>query len=139
MLSIGSTGASSEGTRGMRRALFILCAAAAAAMFTASDASALTAPKAQIAAGSAGVVKVYHRARRGHDVFSNWCAYNCYRVSPCAAGGCFGRYHYSAYAYDQDLPFYYRWDRDASAVDNVLGAVHPYTGEPFLRLFERRY
>ncbi len=123
----------------MRRAHFILCAAAAAAMFAGSDASALTASKAQIAAGGNGVVKVYHRARSGHNLFGNWCAYNCYRVSPCAAGGCFGRYHYSAYAYDQDLPFYYRWDRDASAVDNVLGVAHSYTGGQFLRLFERRY
>lgn len=118
---------------------FILCAAAVAAIFTAGGASAMNAPKAQIAASGEAAVKVYHRARGGRDLFRNWCAYNCYRVSPCAWGGCFGRYHYSRYAYDQDLPFPYRWDRDARAADNVAGAFHPYTGEPFLRLFERRY
>ncbi len=121
------------------KGLFILFAAAAAAMFTAGDAFASNVTKAPTAVAGESAGRVYHRARGGRDVFRNWCAYNCYRVSPCAAGGCFGRYHYSRYAYDQDLPFPYRWDRDASAVDNFAGAFHPYTGEPVLRLFERRY
>jgi len=75
-----------------------------------------------------------YRGGRG-DLFSNWCAYNCYRVSPCAQGGCFGRYHYSQYPYDEDLPFRYRWDSDASIQDNILARAN--TG--YLRFFERQY
>jgi hypothetical protein len=119
------------------KTLFHLCIAAILAALPASQASALTVAKAEIAKGASPIVKVRHR--RGGGLFSNWCAYNCYRVSPCARGGCYGRYHYSQYRYDQDLPFCYRWDRDASPVDNVLGTVHTVTGEPFLRLFERTY
>ncbi len=117
--------------------LRFLLAAALATLLSASEASAFTPDLRGVAVS--GAVKVAHR-RHGNGLFSNWCAYNCYRVSPCARrGGCYGRYHYSHYRYDEDLPFAYRWDRDASAIDNVLGVVHPYTGDPFLRLFERRW
>ncbi len=124
------------------KAFLSLCAAAVAMTLSASEAPALTVSKVRVAAAD-GIVKVYHRghrhARGGNGLFSNWCAYNCYRVSPCASGECLGAYHYSHYLYDQDLPFPYRWDWDANAVDNVLGYIHPYTGDPFLRLFERTY
>lgn len=121
------------------KALPLLCAVAIAIMLSAGRASAFPTPEASVAAS--GVTKVYHRVRahRGGGLFSNWCAYNCYRVSPCARGRCLGRYHYSRYAYDQDLPFCYRYDRDGSAIDNVLATIHPYTGDPFLRTFERRW
>ncbi len=121
------------------KAIVCLSAAAVAALLSWSEASALPAPDLSRSAPANALVKIYH-GRRGHGLFSNWCAYNCYRVSPCARrGDCFGRYHYSHYRYDEDLPFPYRWDRDASAIDNVLGVIHPYTGDPFLRLFERRW
>lgn len=96
---------------------------AIAIMLSAGEASAHPAPKASIVAS--GMTKVYHRVRahRGGGLFSNWCAYNCYRVSPCARGRCLGRYHYSRYAYDQDIPFCYRYDRDGSAIDNLLATT----------------
>jgi hypothetical protein len=122
------------------KALTRLLAVAAVALFSYSAASAMPAPFHPVSSAANAVVKVKAHSRRGNGLFSNWCAYNCYRVSPCARrGGCYGRYHYSHYRYDEDLPFCYRWDRDASAIDNVLGVIHPYTGDPFLRLFERRW
>ena len=45
-------------------------------------------------------------ARHG-DLFSNWCAYNCYRVSRYARPP-LGRYGYSLLPYDQDLTFPHR-------------------------------
>ena len=118
------------------KTLLLLCAAVTA--FATSGASALPMPKTGIAVTVDAAVKVSHRHRHG-GLFANWCAYNCYLVSPCARGSCLGRYHYSRYPYDQDLPFHYRWDRDASAVDNVFAFVYPYTGEPLMRIGERTY
>jgi hypothetical protein len=103
-----------------------------------SGASAFNAPKAQITLISNGIVKVSHHRHRHGDLFSNWCAYNCYRVSRFARAP-LGRYHYSQYAYDQDLPFPHRWDIDASPVDNVLGVPQYYIGGPLLRAGERRW
>jgi hypothetical protein len=116
-----------------------LGAAALAAILSWGEAAALPAPDLSGAAAASSVVKLSHR-RRGDGLFSNWCAYNCYRVSPRARrGGRYGRYHYSHYRYDEDLPLPIGWDRDASPIDNALGNIHPYTGDPFLRLFERRW
>ncbi len=86
---------------------------------------------------SDGIVKVSHHHRRG-DLFSNWCAYNCYRVSRYTRAP-LGRYGYSQYAYDQDLPFPHRWDRDASPVDNALALPQYYIGTPLLSAGERRW
>ena len=119
------------------KALSCLCVGLFGVLLPAGAASALNAPVAQIAVPDEAIVKVSHHRRHG-GAFSNWCAYNCYRVSPSARAP-LGRYGYSQYAYDEDLPFPTRWDRDASPVDNVLGAIHPYTGEVFLRAFERRW
>ena len=118
------------------KALTCFCAGLLGTLLTAGAASALNPPVTRIAVPDEAVVKVSHHRHAG--AFGNWCAYNCYRVSRYARPP-LGRYGYSQYAYDQDLPFPPRWDRDASAVDNVLGVIHPYTGEPFLRLFERRW
>jgi hypothetical protein len=121
------------------KALLALGAAALAATLSWGGAAALPAPGLSAAASASYVVKV-SRGGRGAGLFSNWCAYNCYRVSPCARrGGCYGRYHYSHYRYDEDLPFPYRWDRDANAIDNGLGVIYPVTGEWFMRAFERRW
>ncbi len=90
------------------------------------------------AAKLASDVRASHRHRRG-GLFSNWCAYNCYLVPRCYNGKCLGRYGYSHYAYDEDLPFRYRWDRDASPIDNADAFVYRYTGEPLMRAFERTY
>jgi hypothetical protein len=107
------------------KALPLLSAVAIAIMLSPAGASAFPAPEASVAAS---VTKVTHRvrARRGGGLFSNWCAYNCYRVSPCARGRCLGRYHYSRYAYDQDIPFCYRYDRDGSAIDNLLATTRAF-------------
>jgi hypothetical protein len=121
------------------KTLLAFGAAALAASLYWGDAAAFSAPGLAAAPTASGGVKVSH-GRRGNGLFSNWCAYNCYRVSPCARrGGCYGRYHYSRYRYDEDLPFRYRWDRDASAIDNGLGLIYPVTGEWFMRAFERRW
>jgi hypothetical protein len=71
-------------------------------------------------------------------MFKNWCAYNCYAVPPCSRG-CYGRYGYSRLPYDQDLPFRYRYDRDAIPTDNGLALAYPITGEWIMRSFERIY
>jgi hypothetical protein len=118
--------------------LRFLLAASVAATLSASEALALGAPDLR-GATAPSAVKAAH-GRRGGGLFGNWCAYNCTRVSPCARrGGCYGRYHYSHYRYDEDLPFRYRYDRDASAIDNGLGVIYPITGEWLMRAFERRY
>jgi hypothetical protein len=100
----------------------------------ASDAFALTASRGLRANAGPMAAKVYHRHRHGNSGspnFKHWCAYNCYAISPCYRG-CLGRYGYRFYAYDQDLPFRYRYDRDASPIDNGFALV----GAPF---FERAY
>lgn len=121
------------------KALSCLCVGFFATFLTASAASALNAPAAAVAVpkdANAIVKASYHHTRRG--MFRNWCAYNCTLVSRFARPP-LGRYGYSQFAYDEDLPIAPRWDRDASPVDNVLGAIHPYTGEYFIRAFERRW
>ncbi|WKW52148.1 hypothetical protein [Rhodomicrobium lacus] len=117
------------------RASILFCVAAS--MFVAAKAQSFPAFDAPPTAAATQTIRVSDTGRhhgRG-DLFSNWCAYNCYRVSPCAQGGCFGRYHYSQYPYDEDLPFRYRWDPDASVQDNILARFN--TG--YLRAFERQY
>ncbi|MGO8954866.1 MAG: hypothetical protein ACLPWS_20000 [Rhodomicrobium sp.] len=119
-----------------------ICFAAAllAAAILGGEARALPASPAEIAATAPAIVKVRYRSRhrRNGGLFSQWCAYNCYTVPPCAHS-CFGRYGYSHYAYDQDLPFRYRYDWDAIPTDNALGLAYPVTGEPVMRLFEHTY
>ncbi|HZV20779.1 MAG TPA: hypothetical protein VE986_04460 [Hyphomicrobiales bacterium] len=107
-----------------------------AACFAASDAFAFTASQAPLANGAAMTVKVYHRHRhvRGGPNFKHWCAYNCYAISRCYRG-CLGVYGYRFYPYDQDLPFRYRYDHDASPIDNAFAITAP----PLPRLFERAY
>ena len=120
------------------KALSYLGAAIVATIVSVSGASAFNAPKAQITLISDGIVKVSHHRHRHGDLFGNWCAYNCYRVSRFAQPP-LGRYGYSQYAYDQDLPFPHRWDIDASPVDNVLSVPQYYIGGPLLRAGERRW
>ena len=120
------------------KALSCFCAAIVAMMLSVSGASAFSAPKAQITLVSDGIVKVSHHRHRRGDLFGNWCAYNCYRVSRYARPP-LGRYGYSQIPYDQDLPFPYRWDIDASVVDNALAPPQYYVGGPLLRAGERRW
>lgn len=94
---------------------------------------------AQVNAAKAAADTVKVRYRRRSGLFANWCAYNCRAVPRCYSGHCLGRYGYSHYAYDEDLPFPYRWDRDASPTDNALSFADPFTGEPVMRAFERIY
>jgi hypothetical protein len=104
-----------------------------------SGAHALQPSLAYAAKSSTEAVRVSDLTHRHRGLFSNWCAYNCYAVSPCRHGDCLGRYGYSRYAYDEDLPFPYRYDRDAIPTDNWLALAYPVTGEPFMRLPERPY
>ena len=90
------------------KALSCLCAAVVATIVSVSGASAHSAPKTQVTLISDGI-KVSHHHHRHGDLFGNWCAYNCYRVSRYARPP-LGRYGYSQLPYDQDLPFPYRWD-----------------------------
>lgn len=127
----------------MKTCICIAVGLMAAALFG-NEARALTASHAwaqptrqQAAKNASEAIKVRHR--RGSGLFSNWCAYNCYAVPRCYNGHCLGRYGYSHYAYDQDLPFCHRWDRDATPSDNALAFAYPFTGEPFMRVFERIY
>jgi hypothetical protein len=99
-----------------------------------NEARAFPALTAEAAIAPSGIVKVRHRTRH-----SNWCAYNCYYVPRSYRGQVLGRYGYSRYAYDEDIGFRYRWDRDARPPENVLSHVYPVTGEPVMRLFEREY
>ncbi len=124
----------------------IICVAVAlfAAAVFGGEARALTASHARAAKAAARPAAkpasdIVKTRRRHGGLFSNWCAYNCYAVPRCYNGRCLGRYGYSHYAYDQDLPFRYRYDRDASPVDNGDAFVYPFTGEPFMRAFERIY
>ena len=127
----------------MRTCICIAAALLVATLFG-DEARALTAcqalagPAAQVTAKPASdTLKVRHR--RGSGTFSNWCAYNCYAVRHGDNGRRLGKYGYSHYAYDEDLPFRYRWDRDASPVDNIDAFIYPFTGEPVMRAFERVY
>jgi hypothetical protein len=119
----------------------LICCAAALFTFVSlgSTARALQPATAYAAKPAPEAVKVRSHARRRGGLFSNWCAYNCYAVPRCYRGGCLGIYGYSRYAYDEDLPFRYRYDRDALPTDNALGLAYPVTGEPYMRLFERIY
>lgn len=111
-----------------------LCAASAST-------HALTASQAQIAEARAAVVKASDIARyrrHGGGMFAHWCAYNCYAIGPFYRGP-LGVYGYRFVPYDQDIPAHYRWDHDASPVDNVLGRLYPLTGEPGMRAFETVY
>jgi hypothetical protein len=105
------------------------------------EAFALTASRAQIPNAGTVAMKVRHHGYRHHHYgapYSNWCAYNCFAVRPGTRPP-LGAYHYSQYPYDQDIPAHYRWDWDASPIDNALASAYPVTGEPFMRLFERSY
>ncbi len=82
------------------------------------------------------VIQIGGRSHGG--TFGNWCAYNCYAVPRCSQGRCYGLGH-SRYAYDEDLPFPYRWDREASPIDNADAPLYRFTGEPVMRMFERAY
>lgn len=119
--------------------LFLWAAATVACLFVGGNAFALPASQAQIRNASSLIVKVHYRHRRHVGApYRNWCAYNCTMVPPGTLPP-LGAYHYSQYPYDQDLPMRYRWDRDASPVDNALAFAYPVTGEPFMRIFERTY
>ena len=104
-----------------------------------SGADALPVSPVHAAKPATEAAKVSSFTRRHRGLFSNWCAYNCYAVSRCRHGDCLGKYGYSRYAYDEDLPFHYRYDRDAIPTDNALGMAYPVTGEWFMRAFERTY
>jgi hypothetical protein len=145
--------------------LFLICAAALFAPFVsevrAEDASPASpsytqasqapeptaaespAPASSFRAVTAKTIRVSHHVRRHGSsrggLFRQWCAYNCYAVPPCSGPSCYGRYGYSHFAYDEVLPFPHRWDRDASPIDNVDAYIYRYTGEPFIRAFERIY
>ncbi len=85
------------------------------------------------------MVKSRHRHRS--DAFSHWCAYNCYAVPRCC-NGCLGRYGYSRYAYDEDVPFHHRryyWDWEATPFDNASAFLYRRTGPIDMRAFERIY
>jgi hypothetical protein len=115
-----------------------------AATVSAGEARAWTVSPAGISQPAASAIAVSefrhrHGSRSGRSLFSNWCAYNCYSVPPCSHGRCFGRYGYSRFAYDEDLPFPYRYDRDASPIDNGDAFLYRYTGQPIMRAFERIY
>lgn len=123
----------------------LICFATAlfAAAFIGSGARAFTASHTGMrAVADAAVYRVAELGAGGHrrgGLFSNWCAYNCYLVRRCYNGHCLGKYGYSHYAYDEDLPFPYRYDRDASPIDNGDAFIYPFTGEPGIRAFERIY
>ncbi len=91
------------------------------------------------AEASAAVSVRYHRHHRGGGLFRHWCAYNCYAVPRCCGPSFYGRYGYSHYAYDEDIPFRHGFDRDASPVDNAGAYVYRFTGAPLMRAFERLY
>ncbi len=105
-----------------------------------SDARAMTVPAQPAAKPAASAAPVrYHRRRGGSGLFRQWCAYNCYAVPPCCGPSHYGRYGYSHFAYDDDIPFPNRWDRDASPLDGADAYVYRFTGEPIIRAFERLY
>jgi hypothetical protein len=97
----------------------------------------LAAPAVERAAKPAtGVIQIRNRRRAG--AIGNWCAYNCYAVPRCGHGHCYG-YGHARYPYDEDLPFPYRWDHEASPTDNADAIFYRFTGEPAMRIFERVY
>jgi hypothetical protein len=105
------------------------------------SAGALTPSQAQVAHARTSVLKASDMTRyrrRGGGMFAHWCAYNCYAISPHYHGP-LGAYGYRFLPYDQDIPTRYRWDHDASPVDNALGSIYPFTGEPGIRAFETIY
>ncbi|MFZ0572864.1 MAG: hypothetical protein WA265_06440 [Rhodomicrobium sp.] len=123
----------------------LICVAIAffAATVFGGEARALTASpaRAAITAGhsAAKLASDIETSRRHGGPFSNWCAWNCHPVPHCYNGKCLGRYGYSHFAYDEDLPFCYHYDRDASPIDNDDAFVYRYTGAPVMRAFERIY
>jgi hypothetical protein len=122
-----------------------ICIAAGllAAVFFADGARAMTVSQAgaKPAVGYAAkpVADTATRHRRGSGLFRNWCAYNCTAVPRCHDGHCLGEYGYSRYAYDEDLPAHYRYDRDATPTDNLGALVYPLTVQPITRAFEPIY
>ena len=121
------------------KTLLYVAAALLAGSILAGEANALPAPNAQFAKAAASIVEVRYHRRRGKSLFRNWCAYNCYAVPPCYDGPCLGRYGYSRFAYDEDLPFPYRYDSDAIPTDNAGAFIYRFTGAPIVRAFERVY
>ena len=101
--------------------------------------AAPAAPWGAVKPGSSVTAVRYRRHGGSGAMFRHWCAYNCYAVPPCCGPSFYGRYGYSHYAYDEDIPFRHRFDRDASPIDNADAFVYRYTGEPFIRAFERLY
>jgi hypothetical protein len=126
------------------KTFFCIAAGVLAAISFGSEARALTAsqglarPAVERAAKPvADTGQIRHRRRAG--AFGNHCAYNCYAVPRSCAGCCLGRYGYRRYAYDEDLPTRYRWDWEASPIDNATGMVYGFAGVPVTRVFERVY
>ncbi len=110
----------------MKALVFFAVASLAAAIFG-SDAQALTAQPAGIEKAADGEVEASdqdYRPQRHYrgPSFSNWCAYNCYSVPRCSQG-CYGAYGYSRYAYDEDMPFPYRCDPEASPLDHIYAVI----------------
>lgn len=106
------------------------------------QAQALPVKPVQIAKQGSNIkvdVRARCRCTRSRSTASrHLCAYNCYSVPPCF-NRTYGRYGYSRFAYDEDIPFRYSYDRDASPIDNAGAAVYPLIGEPFMRIPERVY
>jgi hypothetical protein len=114
--------------------LFWSAAAFIAHLLVGGGTFALTASQAQIRDASTVIAKVHYRHRRHSGApYRNWCAYNCYAV-PSGTLPPLGAYRYSQYRYDQDIPARYRWDGDASPIDNAFALVYPYTAEPIMRI-----
>jgi hypothetical protein len=118
-------------------AMALFAAAALGGEARALTASHVRGAKAAVHAAAKPVADVSRRGRGG--MFSNWCAYNCYLVPRCYNGQCLGRYGYSRFPYDEDLPFPNRYDWDASPIDNADAYVYRFTGAPVIRAFERIY
>jgi hypothetical protein len=78
---------------------------------------------------------VHHR--RARAAYSHWCAYNCYAIPRHHTDRVLGRYGYSRYAYDEDLPANYSYDPGASPVDNVGAFISGFTGTPVMRAMDR--
>jgi hypothetical protein len=131
---------SSKGTCHMRMIVCLLAALLGATLLQEEGKAASLSPALAVKPAEAAVKIRYRRHYHGgySGLFRQWCAYNCYYVPPCSHG-CYGRYGYSHFAYDEDLPFPHRWDRDASPIDNADAYIYRYTGEPIIRAFERLY
>lgn len=115
----------------------LFAAAALGGQAHALTASQVQGARAAVQPAAKPAADAARRRRRG--LFSNWCAYNCYSVPRCYNGQCLGRYGYSRFPYDEDLPFPYSYDRDASPADNADAYVYRFTGQPLMRAFERIY